>query len=442
MMTTPSMNAQIHQQLTLGEGSHGPGGPAKRVSDSSAPRPAWLKNINSSNEESKTTSPSQEKVGMSEIESGPRAGLNSPFSLSSISDDTSWEYPNETAQSAPAARNWARRDLTPRRPQLDRVSSATGWPKLGATQPSGRNSQKEQLREMSSSPAGRSNITQGRNAQEDHVPEKLHSVELSVSREEMPEEDTTDANVSDPSGIQKEMKWVTPDEPNWKPTAQRIPDNKLQEDNTGSVNASQTGEPQAEPQSDTETKGVVADVAATVTKGGQAIGSAMKNAWKWGANLVSGKDKEPVTPTANQSPTNKPSAAANQPSPTTSQESGLEDEKQPASLDLEVSHAAPASVPDTKTGGGFLGNLWGSTKKQFQKMTGTQTKAEDANEQGLPESGDGSKNTQPNVSDPLKQAPANRRRLCVGYTNDGVCPLSNEASSTNMCTPCSNRRPL
>merc|ERR1711964_406713 len=137
--------------------------------------------------------------------------------------------------------------------------------------------------------------------------------------------------------------------------------------------------------------------------GGAAVTNALTSVRKGVTGLVSGKDKdegndkveETMPPTADQGPN------GNQASPTTSQASGLEDEKKQA-LDLDDSHAASAIAEDTNTKAG----VWGNVKSMWSNLTG-RTKAEDPKKPELSatKSADGSKNTQPDASDPLKQSP-------------------------------------
>merc|ERR1712096_8066 len=246
----------------------------------------------------------------------------------------------------------------------------------------------------------------------------------------------------------------------------------------------QPGDRQTKPTLVENAKTTMQNGGAAVTNalqnGGAAVTNALTSVWKGVTGLVSGKDKdedegsdkveEPMTPKADQVPN------VNQASPTTSQASDpavnpaneIEDEKptkwnpfgtsdpaQPADsvkpapaagvTGVSESQAEEPKLPEaqpaaaaapTKTKGGWFSpfsNALGGMKEKLQNLTG-QTKQSDADE----------KTPNPEAEEPKQESKqtAKRRRLCVGYTNDGVCPLSNEASSTNMCTPCYNRRPL
>jgi len=253
----------------------------------------------------------------------------------------------------------------------------------------------------------------------------------------------------------------------------------------------QPGDQQTKPTLVENAKTTMQNGGAAVTNalqnGGAAVTNALTSVWKGVAGLMPGKGKdegndkveETMTPTTNQGPN------GNQASPTTTSQASdpavdqaieLEDEKnawwkpnkwnpfgtsdpaQPADsvkpapaagvTGVSESQAEPAEEPKlpeaqpaaaaapTKTKGGWFSpfsNALGGMKEKLQNLTG-QTKQSDADE----------KATNPEAEEPKQESKqtAKRRRLCVGYTNDGVCPLGNEASSTNMCTPCYNRRPL
>jgi len=249
--------------------------------------------------------------------------------------------------------------------------------------------------------------------------------------------------------------------------------------------------PESEDQKEAEPT-LVEKAKTTMENGGAAVTNALTSVWKGVTGLVSGSgkdqdDKVEEPPTTNQGPN------VNQASPTTSQASDsavnqaieTEDEKQaskskggwwkpqnfvkslnpfgtsektPVQPADSMKPAPAARVSDaqseepklletqteaapTKTKGGWFSpfsNALGGMKEKLQNLTG---KAEEAEKQEpdnesvatQTKPADGLKNTESAVVSPIA-----RRRLCVGYTNDGVCPLGNDASSTNMCTPCYN----